>query len=674
MPPTPRMEPIPGPDEAARLHAPTGLPRQAKKPGTRFVMRLSLIALLLACLWMSACAAPMQDRALQETHAAPVLAGHGTVADSPDMRIASPDPSIPDGLRPWHRTPPVAELSDRRDVLRSRGPGPVPDYPNPLSWDPAFGQRVWEWAGNGCDAVSTGDDGYAGWDMFRSLCLFADNTVSPIPAGGASGFGHAGPQEIGLRNRIADCVGFGCPESTHLNGKQGKPLVWTMTLPTGISRAVGLQARTRFVSVGAGWHHTCGVWSDNTVQCWGWDYYGQAASPVERFTAVSTGGEHTCGVRIDNTVQCWGRNDDGQATPPGGRFVTVSTGEAHTCGVRIDNTVQCWGRNNDGQATLPGGRFVAVSAGAFHTCGVRIDGTAQCWGRNSYGQARPPAGRFVAVSAGGEHTCGVQTEGALLCWGANGAGWMRPPVGRFVSVSAGYRHACGVRSDNTVQCWGRNDDGQAAPPGGEFTTVNTGHYHTCGVRVDGTIQCWGWNGAGQATPPNIPTISVSPGTPLASLHAAAGNGNTLTVERLLADGADPNMVDGNGETALHNAARHGHVLVADQLLKHGANPDVINVRRSTPLHLAAWFGHEQVVSLLLAHGAVSDLVDSWGDTPLANAVIQGHTRVARLIELAADPALPNQRYVSVSAGGSHTCGVRTDDTVLCWGWNEHGQA
>ena len=454
MPPTPRMEPIPGPDAVARLQTPTGLPRQATKSGPRFVMRLSLITLLLACLGISACAGPVQDRAIQKTHAALVVAGSGAATGSPDMRDASPEPSIPDGLRPWHRTPPVAELSGGRDVLRSRGPGPVPDYPNPQSWDSASGRRTWDWAGNGCDTVPTGDDGYVGWDMFRGLCLLAGTEGSPVLAEGVAGFGHAGPQGIGLRDRIAGCVGFDCPKSTRPNGKQGKPLVWTMALPTGTSGAVGLQARTRLVSVGAGWHHTCSLRSDNTVQCWGLDYHGQAASPVERFIAVSAGGEHTCGVRIDGTVQCWGRNTDGQATPPGGRFVAVSAGEAHTCGVRADNTVQCWGWDRHGQAASPSERFVSISAGAFHTCGVRIDGTVQCWGQNTHGQTTPPVGRFVAVSAGGEHTCGVRTEGTLLCWGANGAGWMRPPAGRFVSVSAGYRHACGVRSDNTVQCWG----------------------------------------------------------------------------------------------------------------------------------------------------------------------------------------------------------------------------
>src|SRR5688572_6895281 len=47
------------------------------------------------------------------------------------------------------------------------------------------------------------------------------------------------------------------------------------------------------------------------------------------------------------------------------------------------------------------------------------------------------------------------------------------------------------------------------------------------------------------------------------------------------------------------------------------------------------------------------------------------------------PALPDRpsmlanegsRLVSVSAGGNHSCGLRSDGTVVCWGRNTRGQA
>jgi hypothetical protein len=32
-----------------------------------------------------------------------------------------------------------------------------------------------------------------------------------------------------------------------------------------------------------------------------------------------------------------------------------------------------------------------------------------------------------------------------------------------------------------------------------------------------------------------------------------------------------------------------------------------------------------------------------------------------------------KEWVSVAAGGSHTCGVRTDGTLWCWGDNSYGE-
>ena len=34
-----------------------------------------------------------------------------------------------------------------------------------------------------------------------------------------------------------------------------------------------------FISVSAGAYHTCGVWTNGTVDCWGSDEYGRATAP-----------------------------------------------------------------------------------------------------------------------------------------------------------------------------------------------------------------------------------------------------------------------------------------------------------------------------------------------------------------------------------------------------------
>ena len=262
---------------------------------------------------------------------------------------------------------------------------------------------------------------------------------------------------------------------------------------TVITAKTGPPPETEFASVSGGASHNCGVKTDGSVACWGYDDSGQATPPAGEFASVSAGGSHTCGVMTDGSVACWGYDDSGQSTPLAGEFASVSAGGSHTCGVMTDGSIACWGFDIFRQATPPAGEFASVSAGGSHTCGVMTDGSVACWGNGDFGQATPPAGEFSSVSAGGSHTCGVMTDGSIACWGDDSLGQSTPPAGEFASVSAGIGHTCGVRTDGSAACWGFDYFGQSTPPAGEFISVSAGASHNCGVKTDGTVACWGFD-------------------------------------------------------------------------------------------------------------------------------------------------------------------------------------
>ena len=230
-----------------------------------------------------------------------------------------------------------------------------------------------------------------------------------------------------------------------------------------------------------------------------WRYQGEPevmvdpASPdCETFQTVSAGWSHSCGVRTDNTITCWGNNRYGEADAPAGAFQAVSAGQSHSCGLRADNTITCWGANYDGEADAPAGAFQAVSAGGGHSCGLRADNTLSCWGNNRSGQAAAPSGAFKIVSAGGPYSCGLRADNTIICWGDNSTGAADAPGGAFQTVSADWSHSCGLRADDTVACWGRyNYSGQVDAPSGVFQTVSAGSNHSCGLRADDTVTCWG---------------------------------------------------------------------------------------------------------------------------------------------------------------------------------------
>ena len=89
------------------------------------------------------------------------------------------------------------------------------------------------------------------------------------------------------------------------------------------------------------------------------------------FVSVSAeaSASHTCGVRSDGSVACWGFDVAGRGTPPAGSFVSVSAGLAHTCGVRSNGSVACWGRDSNGRSSPPAGSLVSVSAGGYTPAG-----------------------------------------------------------------------------------------------------------------------------------------------------------------------------------------------------------------------------------------------------------------------------------------------------------------
>jgi ankyrin repeat protein len=92
-------------------------------------------------------------------------------------------------------------------------------------------------------------------------------------------------------------------------------------------------------------------------------------------------------------------------------------------------------------------------------------------------------------------------------------------------------------------------------------------------------------------------VSTNP-TQNTPLHAAiAGAQDHEIIERLLAQGADVNAVDGDGVTPLHLAASRGDVALIDLLLARGA--EVVKMKDGrTPEDLATERGHPEAAERL----------------------------------------------------------------------------
>ena len=332
---------------------------------------------------------------------------------------------------------------------------------------------------------------------------------------------------------------------------------------------------------------------------------------------------------------------DGVGAPAGlrrGLSVRFDAGEGHACAIRDDGALVCWGDNRWGELGLGDDSDRGDGSGELPASAVPVG-------------ARRTA---VAVSARGSHTCALRDNGSVICWGHNAAGQLglgdtaprgaapnelptpRVPLGTgrtATAIAAGRHHTCALLDDGSVTCWGDNRAGQLglgdtdhrgdAPgelptatvnlgAGRTATAIVAGALHTCALRDDGSFICWGDNEYG-----------------------TLGIGTTDTRGDETGELPTPAVPLGEGRAVIAMAAGdHFNCVLRDDrsIVCWGDNGDG---------QLGA--GHDE----------------NRGDEPdeTFSPVALGEGRTA----------------VAISAGHNHGCAVRDDGSVVCWGFNLHGQ-
>lgn len=359
---------------------------------------------------------------------------------------------------------------------------------------------------------------------------------------------------------------------------------------------------------------------------------------------------------------------------------------------------------NDGSSTLGQASAVTVSSSvlsAEHTCaivGSGADSTATCWGRNVVGQLgagdtedrltpTPVVGlRGVkAIGTGLLHTCAIDSSGAVYCWGSNryaalGRGTKddlpHPRPERVAGIQDATRVHCGMNftcvetKAKTVACWGTNDFGQlgdgttsskqipkpiASLEG--VTSLSAGGQHACAVAKndagESVVYCWGYNDHGQlGQPPStdapIPTPTVVPEL-TGVRQVVTGDAHTCAV------------LDG-GTVKCWGANDSGQL---------GSKP---SADRPIPADVEGLSDVESIgVGAKHSCALATKRLYCWGSN------LRGQLGVAP--SLLKQQSKPRRVHVSgvleqIEEGytrGEHTCAVRPDRSLYCWGWNNEGQ-
>jgi alpha-tubulin suppressor-like RCC1 family protein len=487
-------------------------------------------------------------------------------------------------------------------------------------------------------------------------------------------------------------------------------------------------------AIAAGEDHACAVAAGGAVYCWGRNHRAQLGRRTQSrdgdparvrglrdAVAIASGpGDHTCARTSGGKVFCWGRNGEGQVGNGAngdalfaqqlqnlGAVSAIAVGEDHSCALDIGGALWCWGKNRRGQLgddttharSLPRrvprlSAVLAVAAGEDHTCVLlparasraneihaepapfptpELSRQKSSRGATTSGSTTPE--RKPKIPGGGRprgfvvRCFGGNEEGQLGCGRVTGT--LRPTrVAELEPARAlvgGDDHSCALLANGRARCWGGNEEGELGS--GRFTPslhpvevaglrgavqLASGEDFVCARTRDGNAWCWGRNDQGQlgdgsrrrsAKPMRVQGLSPATQIAAGEKHACAivAGGEV----RCWGDNRGGQLGDGT-RTSRPRPTRAIGVRGAGGL----ALGDRHSCARLTDGRVRCWGAN--------AHGqlgreASQDDATALGDTTRAYEV--------RGLE----------DVVQIAAGEDHTCGVRADGDVWCWGSNAEGQ-
>ena len=236
-----------------------------------------------------------------------------------------------------------------------------------------------------------------------------------------------------------------------------------------------------------------------------------------------------------------------------------------------------------------------------------------------------------------------------------------------------------MRRDGSVECWGLDDHGQATPPDGEFQSVGVGLNHTCGLRHDDYVECWGYDRQGTSRPPGMIFIATCrqerTRPPLFPQRCGVLSDGNVGFWYL-------NVTPLDQSRGAYTAPYPDSAFTLFFYYDRGATCGMIGENREV-IQCWGWGdagkGTKEVATPYLGVferfkvssgenyvcGVRPDFVTvdcfSWGD-------LGGATPEAVPTPVARPPV---GEFTSLSVGQTHSCALRKDGTVACWGgWGE----
>ncbi len=407
----------------------------------------------------------------------------------------------------------------------------------------------------------------------------------------------------------------------------------------------------------AGKRHTCVLFEDSTVRCWGDNSVGQLGlgntiniTETSRSESdiifqgvnvlvkqIDAGSDHTCALSTKHQIFCWGSGSNGKL----GNNTTFNIGDISP--MNPISTVVTKVQNNFPENQNP----VKIAAGANHTCIYFENNDITCWGL------------ITELGANGENAtrsmAGINLEGSAVS----------APESSLVNLSitnivSGGGVTCIKIKTNRVVCWGV---GVAGKLGYGCGSENITTHHVGSSNVSTTI-----------FPSNDDAFRV-----------AYDNQQPIT-EPLKMDTNDTNCrMDGSiisyqnytdiSQVVIGPGSSYSCVLRLNGTVHcFGANFGVHNLTPSGSINLTAI----KTASCTRTAG-----IDYPGGSPLGYNIPSFENKLTDMnseeevetpiISTRNEPIPVGGTAIRIGAGESHVCALLENDQIKCWGTNCTGQ-
>lgn len=259
------------------------------------------------------------------------------------------------------------------------------------------------------------------------------------------------------------------------------------------------------IEAGAG--HTCAELDNDDLICWGANDFGQLGMentsyigddldevgdnfatvdlpPGRNVSELALGKTHTCAIWDNGSVSCWGSNDNGElgigntdnigdqgsemgsnlgfvSLPNGYTAVNITAGDGFTCAILNNSDTVCWGDNQFGQLGIENTNDIGNQGGEMG---------------NSLGTVDLGTSRYaVEIDAGSKSVCAILDNSQVKCWGQNDVGQLG--LGNTLNRGDGFNEM----GDNLL----------SVSIGGSADRIEVGDKFACIILTSDGIKCWG---------------------------------------------------------------------------------------------------------------------------------------------------------------------------------------